>query len=775
VRNSTLIKPLRSGLSLSDTGNKANSLLYLHKFRFRIPSTYLIAASIYDNYLKNKENFLEELRHELLRLPDKSYAVRSSTTSEDSADFTYAGQFKTLTNISGADNLVKAIQEIWDSAFCCHETEYHKRTLKGRTGCAVIIQEMISSKLAGVSFSKNPLTNQQEIIIEAVEGPGEDLVQKGVTPFRWKFRKNTLIEGNRDYQHFALIKKVAADTSKLKRLFRNHVDIEWVFDGNHIYYLQFRHITGTRELKIYSNKLAKEMLPGQIKPLVWSINIPLVNGTWIKLLSEITGQLDIRPEDLAKSFYFRTYFNIAALSRIFMEFGLSTFDLEALMLGRGDSKPSFKPGFKTLRHTFRIVKFIHNKLTLEKSFLTEYPRLKTVYEKIRETIDAQFSLSNYPNLYSTLFENGKRLAYFNIVVPILMQIHNKRLSQKLKKMKVDYDLVDFNADFPELLTLSPLTVINKIRDKIEALPHLIRLECTSFEKMKLYPEAAEITSDIESFLKDFGHFSESGNDFSVPKWHENPEQVFRMILKTEATRSKSGLLTFSQLRKRNGRPDSGIKRTYLKAGRFKVYREQISSLFIFGHGLFRHLYLNIGKEFTKIGVIESAEDIFYLSREEIDKILEDTMTADIKTILEKISTRKKEYETTRDYVLPSVIYGDQAPVLEIGKKKNHYGVGTSSGVLTGHTKVINGPDDFDSVIKGDVLVIPFSDVSWTPILTLAGAIVSETGGLLSHCSIIAREMGIPALVSVENACSIGSGLLTTVDGSNGVLTIHDYE
>jgi pyruvate,water dikinase len=125
--------------------------------------------------------------------------------------------------------------------------------------------------------------------------------------------------------------------------------------------------------------------------------------------------------------------------------------------------------------------------------------------------------------------------------------------------------------------------------------------------------------------------------------------------------------------------------------------------------------------------------------------------------------------------LPSIIYGDQAPILEIGKKKNHYGVGTSSGVLTGHTRVITGPDEFDSVIKGDILIIPFSDVSWTPILTLAGAIVSETGGLLSHCSIIAREMGIPALVSVENACSIGSGLLATVDGSNGVLTIHDYE
>jgi pyruvate,water dikinase len=83
--------------------------------------------------------------------------------------------------------------------------------------------------------------------------------------------------------------------------------------------------------------------------------------------------------------------------------------------------------------------------------------------------------------------------------------------------------------------------------------------------------------------------------------------------------------------------------------------------------------------------------------------------------------------------------------------------------------------DFDAVTNGDVLLIPFSDVSWTPVLARAGAIVSETGGMLSHCSIIAREMGIPALVSVPNACIIGNGMKVTVNGSNGILTVHDYE
>ncbi|MDZ7633587.1 MAG: PEP-utilizing enzyme [Bacteroidales bacterium] len=88
---------------------------------------------------------------------------------------------------------------------------------------------------------------------------------------------------------------------------------------------------------------------------------------------------------------------------------------------------------------------------------------------------------------------------------------------------------------------------------------------------------------------------------------------------------------------------------------------------------------------------------------------------------------------------------------------------------------MKGVQDFEGVKRGDVVLIPFSDVSWTPVLVKAGAIVSETGGMLSHCSIIAREMGIPAMVSVPNACAIGSGHRVTVNGSNGILTVHDYE
>jgi pyruvate,water dikinase len=183
----------------------------------------------------------------------------------------------------------------------------------------------------------------------------------------------------------------------------------------------------------------------------------------------------------------------------------------------------------------------------------------------------------------------------------------------------------------------------------------------------------------------------------------------------------------------------------------------------------------VGKEIAGKGIIGNENDIFYLRKEELDNIIEHIGKPEMGSFHDVIKKRKIEMEETKDIVLPPVIYGEEAPMPAKDNSKNHSGTGTSSGTYTGITRVVRSSREFSAVVKGDVLLIPFSDVSWTPILARAGAIVSETGGMLSHCSIIAREMGIPALVSVPNACAIGNGLSVTVNGSNGIMTVHDYE
>ena len=103
------------------------------------------------------------------------------------------------------------------------------------------------------------------------------------------------------------------------------------------------------------------------------------------------------------------------------------------------------------------------------------------------------------------------------------------------------------------------------------------------------------------------------------------------------------------------------------------------------------------------------------------------------------------------------------------------GVATSRGHYVGPARLVHGPSDFKKIKFGDVLVIPFSDVSWTPLFSKASAVISESGGILSHCSIVAREYEIPAVVSVTGAMQIVDGTIIAVDGYNGKVQIMEQE
>ena len=82
--------------------------------------------------------------------------------------------------------------------------------------------------------------------------------------------------------------------------------------------------------------------------------------------------------------------------------------------------------------------------------------------------------------------------------------------------------------------------------------------------------------------------------------------------------------------------------------------------------------------------------------------------------------------------------------------------------------MIQSLSQFEQLQPGDVLVIPYSDVSWTPLFSKAGAVVAESGGILSHSSIVAREHQLPAVVSVTGACQLlTDGMMVLIDGYKG--------
>jgi pyruvate,water dikinase len=129
-----------------------------------------------------------------------------------------------------------------------------------------------------------------------------------------------------------------------------------------------------------------------------------------------------------------------------------------------------------------------------------------------------------------------------------------------------------------------------------------------------------------------------------------------------------------------------------------------------------------------------------------------------------------------DVVLPDIIYGDQPPPRETTERVDGRlkGIPTSRGYYRGPVCVVQSVEQFTRVEAGAVIVIPYSDVSWTPLIAKAGAVVAESGGTLSHSSIVAREYNLPAVVSVTGACRrLVDNMEVTVDGYKGEIIIHE--
>ena len=295
------------------------------KIGVRTPVTYVCDWKAHHRYLADDTSLVPELREELARIiaPDRKYAVRSSANIEDSLERSFAGQFKSSLNVQGVDSILQAIWSIWSSANTPMVNAYLERhEITGSASMAVIVQEMVRPVYSGVTLSKNPVTGADEVVVEAVHGEGSRLVQSGVTPDRW-INKWGYWREKADSSDIptSLIEQIVAETKNIANRLDHPVDMEWVYDGQDLYWVQMRQITAMSNRNVYSNHIPREMLAGLIKPLIFSVNIPLINSVWIRFLGEITGDLGIRPEDLAKSFYYRVYFNMGVLGNVFKGVG----------------------------------------------------------------------------------------------------------------------------------------------------------------------------------------------------------------------------------------------------------------------------------------------------------------------------------------------------------------------------------------------------------------------------------------------------------------------
>ncbi len=167
------------------------------------------------------------------------------------------------------------------------------------------------------------------------------------------------------------------------------------------------------------------------------------------------------------------------------------------------------------------------------------------------------------------------------------------------------------------------------------------------------------------------------------------------------------------------------------------------------------------------GLIGDEEDIYYCGLDEIEAMVGSEDVPERYRVL--CMQRRAEMEALRDVDLPETVFGDSLPPIlkSTAQFDSMQGTPVSGGYAEGPARLVMSSEDFHRVEEGDILIIQFSDVSWTPLFAIASAIVSESGGFLSHCAIVAREFGIPAVVGVDELMSLRDGETVSVNGFTG--------
>ncbi|NPA94423.1 MAG: hypothetical protein GXO58_03235, partial [Thermodesulfobacteria bacterium] len=212
------------------------------------------------------------------------------------------------------------------------------------------------------------------------------------------------------------------------------------------------------------------------------------------------------------------------------------------------------------------------------------------------------------------------------------------------------------------------------------------------------------------------------------------------------------------------------------------YREQgrLFQSLLFGE--IRGVCLEIGKRLVSKGHLASDEDIFFLNMDEIEDLVRGKFQFP-ETLKELVTLRKRALKRCNETDCPEFFITDEAeyfkgqmmsqpPDEETCSKGLLQGTGVSKGRVEARVKIVLDPSSGSCLEPGEILVTKTTDPGWTPLFFIAGGLILERGGMLSHGAIVAREFGIPAVVGISNATNIlKNGDTVILDGQAGTVQL----
>ncbi|MCC5609835.1 glycerol-3-phosphate acyltransferase [Nostoc sp. CHAB 5834] len=742
-------------LDAAIVGEKAATLSQIKRWGYPVPKGWVLAP------IDDPQMLTEFFQPSEL----SPLVVRSSAIGEDSEHSSAAGQYETVLNVTSPEALQQAIAQVQASYNHPSAVQYRRdRGLKD-TAMAVLIQQQVQSVYSGVAFSRDPITGQGDaIIIEALPGSPTQVVSGKFTPEQYRAfvietenSSSVQLEGQGRVPQ-ALIKQVAYLAHRLeKRYHGTPQDIEWSYDGQTLWVLQSRPITTL--LPIWTRKIAAEVIPGVIHPLTWSINRPLTCGVWGDFFTLVLGDrtLGLDFTETATLHYSRAYFNASLLGDIFLRMGLPPESLEFLTRGAKLSKPSLQ---STLENLPGLGKLLRRELSLEKDFKQDYHKrfIPGLSQLAQEDIDnwEQAKLLIRIDFILELLRHG---TYYSILAPLSAAV--RQAIFRVKDGQID------NSVTPEVAALRSLSAI-----ATDAKQVLLEFEPQQvFEQLKQTPEGEKILREFDELLQDYGYLSEVGTDISVPTWRENPQMIKQMFVQLmQGNEPQSGAKDainsiFAGKRKRG----FVQRRVDIKGRVTEVYSRLLAQL--------RWSFVALEKIWLKSGLLKKTGDIFFLEFDEVRRLVAGDDSRLIEELDELVESRRSQFVQDSEIIqIPLLVYGNTPPhplaPSALYSDQILQGIGASQGQAEGRVKVLRNLQNVPDIDRDTILVVPYTDSGWAPLLLRAGGLIAEVGGRLSHGAIVAREYGIPAVMDVHGATwLLQDGQRVRIDGSRGIVEL----
>jgi len=666
-------------------------------------------------------------------------AVRSSATVEDLARWSFAGLYRSVLDVDPGDPdaLVSAVMSVFASLWHPQARAYRREMGIDETDIAMaaVVMQMVPATRAGVVFTVDPADPSGRARVEAVDGLGESLVSGERTPDAW-----LLDPAAPDPGAPREIREALDAAWRIATLSGCPQDVEWAWDDGELWVVQARPITtGAHDdgdgldSPITDADLTtagiREMLPGVLPPLVWQVAAHLVGEAFDAVLDGLGLPLDDAADDrgLLRRVRGRAALDFSRLHR--MASVLSGGAAEELEQEYFGSKRSGRPVAPAAPSGSRIHAARHD--------------LRVLVQQHRATQDA------------------------DIVAAAVAAVRRQRPDPTALD---DDELSRYRY---RLLDLGVRAMTTELACAATAAASYRRLELALAAHLDA-AEAGRLAGAVTTGAIALPAADASAAVFAGPTWEETgrepprppapvdrDDMVERLRERLSASPHFDADSPLSWLRWRH--LQRIVETTVEQLGR----RERTKVAVLELGGEVRRIHLEWGHRLTERGALERTGDVDLLTQEEIAAAFGGApMPAGVVARRRRAMQR---YEA--EGPLPIRFTGrPDRRIAALPPGQRLEGWSASAGRCTARACYLSRPDE--PLPDGGILLAEATDASWSPLFTRAGAIVLERGGPLSHAAILARELGVPAVLDVGTSVRLLHGAELTVDGDSGIVVVH---